>query len=343
MGCRKAVQTEKSIEKKSKNVPTASTPKVRSQSSKEPHADLDIPQDQELNPPQASEESDSDDSVLSADDNLEYSLARIRGGDFDCFKASRVLARKIDSFQKTVLGALDSCNQRIADMEKNLLAAISTPKCGETEQLALEIMNSELPTDMCLGPATNPITTPLTNQTSTIDHTPTSAQLHLPPENCAALSLTENHHPQSFIAQSTAGINLPRSIQPTQGAPSPAPAPLAHQKFQATATANGNISTPVHQPMFDALAEQFPNRIKFALQLFKLLFPIAEAVECNVNGIRGYKKLDENRLNVIITQSFSHFPIVNKQDWEKEVKELHQELNNFNRNQRRAFKKSATK
>ena len=95
--------------------------------------------------------------------------------------------------------------------------------------------------------------------------------------------------------------------------------------------------------MFDALAAQVPDRRKFALKLFKVLFLITEVVECNVNGVKGYKKLDQNRLNVIFTKSFLHFPIVNAEDWEKEEKKIYQEINMFNRNQHRSFNKSTTK
>ena len=58
------------------------------------------------------------------------------------------MERKIDLLQKTVLGALDSCNQIIADMEKTLLITLSTSKSDEIEQLALEVIFSDLPTDI---------------------------------------------------------------------------------------------------------------------------------------------------------------------------------------------------
>ena len=105
------------------------------------------------------------------------------------------------------------------------------------------------------------------------------------------------------------------------------PTSLTHHQLQVTAIAHGNISLPVNQSVFDALAAQFPDRRKIALKLFKVQFHIAEVVECNVNGVKGYKKLDQNRLNVIITQSFLHFPIVNAEDWEKEEKKIYQEIN----------------
>ena len=78
-------------------------------------------------------------------------------------------------------------------------------------------------------------------------------------------------------------------------------------------------------------------------ETFKVPFPIALAVECNVNGVKGYKNQDQNRFEVIITQSFLHCLIANAEDWEKEEKEIYQEINLFNRNQHRSFKKSTTK
>ena len=81
-------------------------------------------------------------------------------------------------------------------MEKTLLITLSTSKSDEIEQLALEVIFSELPTDMCVGPVTNPITMSLSNQTSTIDYTSKS-------EHCTASSLTQNQHSQNLKAQST--------------------------------------------------------------------------------------------------------------------------------------------
>ena len=81
-------------------------------------------------------------------------------------------------------------------MEKTLLITLSTSKSDEIEQLALEVIFSELPTDMCVGPVTNPITMSLSNKTSTIDHISKS-------EHCTASSLTQNQHSQNLKAQST--------------------------------------------------------------------------------------------------------------------------------------------